>query len=98
MKDKRTWEIVNRLSNTKVLDIKWMFKIKRNPNGLVDRYKARLGIRGYMQQYGVDYEETFPTVCRFESIRLNLALTAGKGMAIKQFDVRTAFLNGTLDQ
>jgi hypothetical protein len=46
MKDKGTWEIVNRLSNTKVLDGKWMFKIKRNPNGLVDRYKARLVIRG----------------------------------------------------
>jgi len=91
-----TWEVVDRPEGYKLLDTRWVFKIKQNPDGTVDRYKARLVIRGYRQQEGVDYYETFAPVCRYESIRLLLNLAAANRMRIVQFDVKTAFLHGTL--
>jgi hypothetical protein len=82
----------------KLLDVKWVFKIKRNADGSLERYKARLVIKGYKQQQPVDFEETFASVCRYESIRLLLGIVAAKCLKLKQFDVKTAFLNGELEE
>ncbi|OXA40185.1 Copia protein [Folsomia candida] len=94
----RTWKYVPRPRHAKVLEPKWVFSIKKNMNGEIERFKARLVVRGYRQQFGVDYQETFSTVARFESIRFILAFTAADGWKYKQFDVKTAYLNGVLDE
>jgi hypothetical protein len=96
--DNKTWDIVPRPPHSKVLDGRWVFKVKRNSDGSLDRFKARLVIRGYRQQYGIDYNDTFASVCRYESVRLLLALAAACNLSIKQFDVKTAFLNGILEE
>jgi hypothetical protein len=61
----KTWTLVARPTGTKVLEYKWVYKIKRNPDHSVARYKSRLVIRGFRQQYGVDYFETFASVSRY---------------------------------
>jgi len=74
-----TWEIVKRPNQSKVLDAKWVLKTKKNSDGSLERYKARLCIRGFRQQHEVDYFDTFSAVCRYESLRLLLAMAATKG-------------------
>ena len=93
-----TWILVDREKGQKTLDCKWVFKVKRSMDGESDRHKARLVIRGFRQQQGIDYQETFSPVCRYESIRAITAIAAAKGMMFRQFDVKTAFLNGTLEE
>uniref|UniRef100_A0A1X7TB18 Reverse transcriptase Ty1/copia-type domain-containing protein n=1 Tax=Amphimedon queenslandica TaxID=400682 RepID=A0A1X7TB18_AMPQE len=71
-----------------------VFKLKVGHNGLIERHKAWLVAQGYSQRQGQDYEETFSTVVRFESIRTIVALAVQNGQKIHQMDVETAFLNG----
>ena len=71
-----------------------MFKIKHNADGSVERYKARLVAQGYSQRYGIDYNETFSPVVRFESIRTVVALSVQRGLKLHQIDYTSAFLNG----
>lgn len=91
-----TWKLVDRPKDRNVVNNRWIFKVKQNSDGSVERYKARLVARGFTQEYGFDYLETFSPVVRFTSIRLILAEAAQRKMQLKQFDVRTAFLNGDL--
>lgn len=91
-----TWVLVEAPKDQKIVDNRWVFRIKRNPDNSVDRYKARLVARGFSQTYGVDYTETFSPVVKFVSIRCLLAIAAERKMFIKQFDVKTAFLYGEL--
>ena len=77
---------------------RWVFKIKHQINGRVERFKGRLVAKGYAQKYGIDYDETFSPVVRFSSIRALLAFAVQNGMLIHQMDVETAFLNGNLDE
>lgn len=93
-----TWTLVERPQGLNVVDNRWIFKVKMNPDNTVERYKARLVARGFTQQYGIDYSETFSPVVRFTSIRSILAIVAQKRMHMMQFDVKTAFLNGDLDE
>ena len=60
----------------KTISVKWVFKTKLNKSGEVDKYKARLVVKGYKQQYGVDYTEVFSPVARHDTIRLVIALAA----------------------
>lgn len=93
-----TWILIERPPNVSLVDNKWVFKVKQEKKDAPIRYKARLVARGFTQEYGVNYFETFSPVVRFTSIRTILALAAQKGMCIKQFDVKTAFLNGELNE
>lgn len=91
-----TWILVDRPINENVVDNRWVYKIKNEQRGQPMRFKARLVARGFTQEYGVDYCETFSPVVRFTSIRMILSIAAQRKMHIKQFDVKTAFLNGEL--
>lgn len=93
-----TWTLVEKPKNQKVIDNKWVFKVKKNPDESIERYKARLVGRGFTQEYGIDYMETFSPVVRFDSLRAIMAVVAEKKMHMLQFDVKTAFLNGDLEE
>lgn len=93
-----TWQLVQRPKEQRVIDNKWVFKVKKHPNGSIDRFKARLVVRGFHQQHGIDYEETFSPVVRYNSIRTILAIAAMDRMEMQQFDVKTAFLYGDLEE
>jgi len=93
-----TWELVKRPPLARVLKNRWVYKIKPSPDGEQYKYKARLVVKGYNQIEGLDYEETFAPVCRYESLRIVLSVAAEEEMEIEQFDVTTAFLNSELEE
>ena len=97
MKTNKVWTLTEPKPNQKVIKSKWIFKTKLSPDGETI-YKARLVAQGFNQVPGVDYEETFSPVVRFESVRSILALSAKQGWSTHHMDVSTAFLNGDLNE
>ncbi|XP_066163729.1 uncharacterized protein [Oryza sativa Japonica Group] len=85
-------------SGHKAIGLKWVFKVKKDPAGAVVKHKARLVAKGYVQQQGIDFEEVFAPVARMETVRLLIALAANKGWQIHHMDVKSAFLNGDLEE
>ena len=81
-----------------VLGMKWVFRNKLDKEGNVVRNKARLVVKGYCQEEGIDYEETFAPVARLESVRIFLAYAAHKNIDVYQMDVKCAFLNGIIEE
>ena len=77
--------------------MKWIFKLKIGISDTACKYKARLVVKGYAQKFGIDYLDTFAPVARHDTIRLLIALATHKTWKIFQLDVKSAFLNGTLD-
>ncbi|TYJ97307.1 Retrovirus-related Pol polyprotein from transposon TNT 1-94 [Cucumis melo var. makuwa] len=98
IKKNDTWELSTLPNGKKAVGVKWVFKIKRNEKGEVERYKARLVAKGYSQRKGIDYDEVFAPVARLETIRLLIALAAQNNWKIFQMDVKSAFLNGYLEE
>jgi hypothetical protein len=98
LQDNKTWSLVARPPGRKILTCRWVWAIKYDAHGDIDRYKARLVIRGFLQQYGIDYNEIFAPVIRMEVLRLLLTIAALLDFEIHQMDVKTAFLNGFLDE
>ncbi|KAH9704543.1 hypothetical protein KPL70_011512 [Citrus sinensis] len=94
----QTWELVDRPLHKKTIGVKWVYRTKLNADGSVNKFKARLVVKGYAQLFGVDFSETFAPVARLDTIRLLLALAAQKQWKIYQLDVKSAFLNGYLDE
>ena len=92
------WDLVELPKDARIVNCKWIFKQKIGATGLPERYKARLVAQGYSQVPGIDYEETFAPVVRFESIRTVIALAAQQSLKLHQMDVKTAFLNGELKE
>lgn len=83
----------------KVLPCKWVFHIKRNPDGTIDKYKARLVVKGFKQRKVIEYDQTFCPVARMSAIiRALLSVSAMEKFHLAQFDVSTAFLNGKLKE
>ena len=80
------------------LGSKWIFKRKMKPDGTIDKYKARLVVKGYRQKEGLDYFDTYSPVTRITSIRILIALAAVHDLKIHQMDVKTVFLNGELEE
>ncbi|GKB32804.1 retrovirus-related pol polyprotein from transposon TNT 1-94 [Tanacetum coccineum] len=90
------WVLVPPPDNIKPLTLKWLFKNKHDEENTVIRNKTRLVVRGYRQEEGIDFEESFALVARMEAIRIFLAYAAHKSFTVFQMDVKTAFLHGTL--
>ena len=94
----QTWELVDRPEHKKAIGVKWVYRTKLNPNGSVNMHKVRLIVKGYAQMFGVDFFDTFAPVARLDTIRMLLALAAQQGWVIHQMDVKSAFLNGYLEE
>ncbi|CAM8988876.1 unnamed protein product [Rhodiola kirilowii] len=92
------WRLVSRPKDKNVIGIKWVFRNKMDDKGIVMRNKARLLVKGYNQQEGIDYDETFAPVARLEAIRLLIAYSTYHGFTLQQINVKTTFLNGVLKE
>ncbi|CAI7794830.1 unnamed protein product [Closterium sp. NIES-53] len=93
-----TWELVELPEGRKAITSKWLFKIKSDADGKIERYKSRLVSKGYQQKEKVDYKELFAPVVKPTTLRTLLAGAAIKGWVVKQMDITTAFLNGILEE
>nr|GFA78969.1 hypothetical protein [Tanacetum cinerariifolium] len=89
-------ELVPRPDQVMVITLKWIYKVKLDELGGILKNKARLVARGYCQEEGINFEESFAPVARLEAIRIFLAYAAHKNMVVYHMDVKTAFLNGNL--
>jgi hypothetical protein len=97
-KRNQLWELVEPPPNCHPIGTKWVWKNKEGENGMVVTNKSRLVAQGYSQKEGVDYEETFAHVSRLEAIRILLAFFMAKGFKLFQMDVKSAFLNGVIEE
>lgn len=93
----KTWEPANLPVGKKAIKCRWIFKLKEVP-GKAARFKARLVAKGFSQKEGIDYSETFAPVVRYESVRTILSICAAEDYEILQFDVKTAFLHGKIEE
>ena len=80
------------------MTFRWIYKVKYAANGSIEKHKARFVARGFSQVEGIDYDETFAPVARYTSIRTVMAIVADMVWKIHQMDVKTAFLNGILEE
>ncbi|GJV24665.1 retrovirus-related pol polyprotein from transposon TNT 1-94 [Tanacetum coccineum] len=92
------WKLVPPPDCATIIALKWIYKVKLDEYGNVLKNKARLVTKGYLQEEGLDFEESFTPVARLEAIRIFLANAASKNMTVYQMDVKTAFLNGELKE
>ncbi|GKC86526.1 retrovirus-related pol polyprotein from transposon TNT 1-94 [Tanacetum coccineum] len=92
----QVWELVPCLDFVMLIKLKWIYNVKKDELRGVLKNKARLVVKGYRQEVGIDFEESFAHVARLEAIRIFIANAANKNMTIYQMDVKTAFLNGEL--
>ncbi|GJR19518.1 retrotransposon protein, putative, ty1-copia subclass [Tanacetum coccineum] len=96
--DNKVWELVDLPPDRKTVGNKWLFKKKTDMDGAVQTNKARLVARGFTQTLGIDYEETFSSVAEIRAIRILISIVAFYDYEIWQMDIKTAFLNGYLNE
>ncbi|GJV01298.1 retrovirus-related pol polyprotein from transposon TNT 1-94 [Tanacetum coccineum] len=90
------WELVPRPDKVMVITLKWIYKVKLDEMGGILKNKARLVARGYRQEEGIDFEESFASVARLDAIQIFLAYAAHMNMIVYQMDAKTTFLNELL--
>ena len=98
MKENQVWTLVDLPDSRKAVECKWIFKKKTDADGNVTVHKARLVAKGFRQIQGVDYDETFSPVAMLKSVRVLLAIATYFDYEIWQMDVKTAFLNGNIEE
>ena len=98
MKKHEVWDLTPLPSGKKAIGCRWVFTIKENTDGSVNRYKARLVAKGFSQVEGVDYDETFAPVVQYTSIKILLSISNDLDLDVHHVDVQTAFLNGSLEE
>jgi hypothetical protein len=96
--ENKTWEVVNMRDGLNVIELRWVYKLKLTPTGVIDRPKARLVAKGYRQVEGIDYTEVFAPVTKHNTIRSLLAVVAAEHWELEMLDIKTAFLNGLLEE
>ena len=94
----KVWKLVPRPKGKSIVGTRWVFRNKLDEDGIVTRNKARLVAKGYSQEEGIDYDETYAPVARLEAIRMFLAFAAHSNFKVYQMDVKSAFLNGDLEE
>ena len=92
------WDLVEFSKGSKWVGCKWVFKTKWDSKGNIERYTIRFVTKGFTQKDGVDYKETFSPVSKKDSLRIVLALVAHYDLELHKMDVKTAFLNGDLEE
>ncbi|GAA0150838.1 transmembrane signal receptor [Lithospermum erythrorhizon] len=93
-----TWEVVDLPPNHKPIGCKWVFRLKYKHDGSVDKYKARLVVKGFNQIEGMDYFDSFSSVAKTVTVRIILAYVPANGWALHQLDINNAYLHGYLDE
>ncbi|GJU59638.1 retrovirus-related pol polyprotein from transposon TNT 1-94 [Tanacetum coccineum] len=94
----QVWELIPRQEGKNIIALKWLWKNKCDAESIMVRNKTRLVAKGYRQEEGIDFEESFAPVARLEAIRMFISYVAHKNITIFQMDVKTAFLNGPLKE
>ena len=94
----KTWQLKPLPEGRKAIGCKWIFKIKRGSDGKIDKYKARLVAQGYSQKFGVDYDEVFAPVVKQTTLRTFLTVAGMLKYTVRQYDIKTAFLNGVIEE
>ncbi len=93
-----TWELVALPKDKKAIGCKWVYTIKHNADGSMNKYKTRLVAKGYAQTYGIDYEKTYSPVAKMMTIRAIIAILTTKGWSLHQMDVKNVFFHGDLQE
>jgi hypothetical protein len=98
LESNKTWRLVDLPPGCKTIGCKWILKKKLKADGTIDKYKARLVAKGFRQRENIDFFDTYSPVTRVTSIRVLIALAALNDLIVHQMDVKTAFLNGELEE
>ncbi|KAH9726247.1 retrovirus-related pol polyprotein from transposon RE1 [Citrus sinensis] len=94
----QTWTLIPHDQNYKLIGNKWVYKVKENPDGTINRYKAKLVLKGFLQTPGLDFNETFSPVVKAATIRIILTLAVNNDWLLRQVDINNVFLNGDLTE
>lgn len=92
------WSLVEPPKDRRPLTCRWVYKIKTTAENKIDRFRSRLVVRGFNAVEGLDFQELFAPVARYDTLRLVLAICAAKYLRMRQFDIKTAFLYGDLEE
>ena len=94
----QTWTLVPSHPSQNLIGCKWVFRVKRNADGSIERHKARLVAKGFHQQSGIDYDETYSPVIKPTTVRTVLSIAISVGWSLRQIDIQNAFLHGNLSE